>query len=75
MRRTKRQWQSCGKLLQAKKIRYFVDSKSKNVRKNLRLSLMKKHAHTAYLQKVGRLPAEEQLKQQGGRGRMNTRKR
>ncbi|OGH66299.1 MAG: hypothetical protein A3B90_01200 [Candidatus Magasanikbacteria bacterium RIFCSPHIGHO2_02_FULL_41_13] len=58
-RRAKKQWQSSGKLIQAKKIQFFEEEKSKNFRKNSRVKRIHSLAKTAYLQKTGRLPVEE----------------
>jgi len=58
-RRAKKQWQSSGKIIQAKKIQYFEEIKSKNFRKNSRVKRLHSLAKTAYLQKIGRLPVEE----------------
>ncbi len=58
-RRAKKQWQSSGKIIQAKKIQYFEEEKSKNFRKNSRVKRLHSLAKTAYLQKIGRLPVEE----------------
>ncbi len=58
-RRAKKQWQSSGKIIQAKKIQYFEEVKSKNFRKKSRVKRLHSLAKTAYLQKIGRLPVEE----------------
>ncbi len=55
IRRVKNQWRSSGRILQAKKIQYFVPKKSKNVQKTHAVSRAKKHSKTAYLRKIGRL--------------------
>jgi len=60
MRRVKRQWQSSGKLLQAKKVKYFEPGKSKNVKRKQAVSYAKSVSKTNYLRKVGKLPPEEE---------------
>lgn len=60
IRRVKRRWQMSGKILQARKIKYFEPAKSKNLRKKKRVELLHRVSKTAYLQKIGRLPAEEE---------------
>lgn len=63
MRRAKREWQSSGKLLQAKKIKFFQETKSKNVRKKQRLAFIKKQEQLDYLRKIGRLSPEDTVTQ------------
>ena len=65
IRRVKRRWQMSGKILQARKIKYFEPAKSKNLRKKKRVQLLHRVSKTAYLQKIGRLPVEEE-DQRGG---------
>ena len=60
IRRVKRRWVQSGKLLQARKVQYFEDKKSKNLRKNKRVELLHRVSKTNYLRKIGRLPAEEE---------------
>ena len=48
------------KLLQARKVQYFEDKKSKNLRSKKRVELLHKVSKTNYLRKIGRLPAEEE---------------
>lgn len=59
MRRVKRQWKMSGKLLQAKKIKFFQDEKSKNVKRKQAVNKSKVASKTNYLRKIGRLPKEE----------------
>ncbi len=60
IRRVKRRWVQSGKLLQARKVQYFEDKKSKNLRSKKRVELLHKVSKTNYLRKIGRLPAEEE---------------
>lgn len=59
LRRTKRDWRSSGKLLQVKKVRYFDEPKSKNLRKQQKVTHLAMKAKEAYLRKIGKLPEEE----------------
>ncbi len=59
IRRVKQQWKRSGTILQARKIKYFVPKKSKNVHKNQAVSRAKKISKTNYLRKTGKLPAED----------------
>lgn len=59
MRRVKRTWQRSGKLLQAKKIKFFSRKPSKGVRKKSALHKLNKASKIAYLQKVGRMPMDQ----------------
>jgi len=61
IRRAKRQWQSSGKILEARKVQFFLPSKSKNVTKKQSLARAKKISKINYLRKIGRLPEEEEL--------------
>jgi ribosomal protein S21 len=58
-RRAKKQWQASGKLIQAKKIQFFEEVKSKNFRNKKTVNRLQTQQKTAYLQKIGRLPPEE----------------
>lgn len=58
-RRAKKQWQASGKLIQAKKIQFFEEIKSKNFRNKKTVNRLQTQQKTAYLQKIGRLPPEE----------------
>ena len=58
LRRVKRRWQQSGKLLQARKIQFFEDKKSKNEQKKKRVEFIKRVAKTEYLRKTGRLREE-----------------
>lgn len=62
IRRVKRRWQQSGKILQARKIKYFEPGKSKNMQKRSTVSRLQKYSKIEYLRKVGRLPAEEETK-------------
>lgn len=59
IRRVKRRWMESGKLLQARKIQFFVPSKSKNLQKNQAVQRSQKISKTNYLRKIGKLPPEE----------------
>lgn len=66
-RRVKRQWMSSGKLLQARKIKFYDKKKSKNVQKAQAVSYSKRTSKENYLRKIGKLPPEEP-KKYGRRG-------
>lgn len=59
MRRVKRQWKMSGKILQAKKIQFFIPQKSKNVKRKQAVKKAKNISKTNYLRKIGKLPEEE----------------
>ena len=59
IRRVKKRWQQSGKILQAKKIQFFAETKSKNVRKASTLHRLRKAQEMEYLRKIGRLPEEK----------------
>ncbi|MBT4120524.1 MAG: hypothetical protein HOA57_00650 [Candidatus Magasanikbacteria bacterium] len=59
IRRVKRRWMESGKLLQARKIQFFVPAKSKNLQKNQAVQRSQKISKTNYLRKIGKLPPEE----------------
>lgn len=59
-RRAKKQWQASGKIIQAKKIQFFEEEKSKNFRNKKTVKKIQTKQKTAYLQKIGRLPPEEE---------------
>jgi len=59
MRRVKKRWQQSGKILQAKKIQFFIDSKSKNMGKSSTLHRLKKAEKLEYLRKTGQLPEDK----------------
>jgi ribosomal protein S21 len=60
-RRTKRLTQRSGKMLQAKKIRFFTKKPGKNVQHNSALKRVSKTAKIEYLKKIGKLPPEDQF--------------
>ena len=62
IRRVKKRWQQSGKILQAKKIQFFAETKSKNVRKASTLHRLRKAQEMEYLRKIGRLPEEKTFK-------------
>lgn len=59
IRRVKRRWQQSGKLLEARKVQFFAEKKSKNLQKKQRVKFLQKVSKLNYLRKTGRLPAEE----------------
>ena len=60
MRRAKRGWQQSGKILQAKKVKYYTPPKSRNVRRKQAVAYAQSQAKEAYLRKIGKLPQEEE---------------
>ena len=58
MRRVKKRWQQSGKILQVKKIQYYVGAKSRNVRRKSALHRLAMAQKISYLKKIGRLPEE-----------------
>ena len=62
MRRVKQQWQKSGKILQVRKIQYFTPSKSKNEQKKQAVNHVKLVNKKEYLQKTGKLPADDSKK-------------
>lgn len=59
MRRVKRRWLQSGRLLQARKVQFFLPNKSKNIQKNSAVRKAKIISKTTYLRKIGKLPEEE----------------
>lgn len=59
MRRVKQQWQKSGKILQVRKIQYFTPNKSKNEQKKQAVNHGKQVSKKEYLQKIGKLPADD----------------
>ena len=59
IRRVKQQWQRSGKLLQARKVQFFIPNQSKNMRRTSAVARAKMASKMNYLRKIGRLPAEE----------------
>jgi ribosomal protein S21 len=59
VRRVKRRWLSSGKLIQARKIQFFEEKKSRNEQRKRTLSRLKINSKTEYLRKIGKLPPEE----------------
>lgn len=59
IRRVKRQWQRSGKLIQAKKIQFFLPKKSKNIQRKHTVEKIKLISKENYLRKIGKLPPEE----------------
>lgn len=62
MRRVKQQWQKSGKILQVRKIQYFNPNKSKNEQKKQAVNHVKLVNKKEYLQKTGKLPADDSKK-------------
>lgn len=59
MRRVKQSWQRSGKLLQAKKVQFYIPKKSKNVKRKITVAKVQTLARENYLRKIGKLPPEE----------------
>lgn len=59
IRRVKRQWQRSGKLLQAKKVKFYSPKKSKNLQRKDTVRKSKLISKMNYLRKIGKLPPEE----------------
>ena len=59
IRRVKRQWQRSGKLLQAKKVKFYSPKKSKNLQRKHTVKRTKLISKMNYLRKIGKLPPEE----------------
>lgn len=60
IRRAKRQWQKSGKLIQAKKIQYYIPKKSKNLQNKKTVKKVQLASKENYLRKIGKLPPEEE---------------
>ena len=60
MRRVKRSWQQSGKILQAKKVKYYTPPKSRNVRRKQAVAYAQEQSKEQYLRKIGKLPVEEE---------------
>lgn len=60
IRRVKRQWQQSGKLLQVRKVQFYIPHKSKNVQRKHAVKRAHTLSKTTYLRKVGKLPEEEE---------------
>lgn len=58
IRRVKRRWMQSGKILQARKVQFFVPRKSKSVRKKSAVRRTKMVSKINYLRKIGKLPEE-----------------
>jgi hypothetical protein len=61
MRRTKQQWRNSGMVLQARKVQFFIPSKSKNVGKKRALKIATKVSKFNYLKKTGKLPPDADI--------------
>jgi ribosomal protein S21 len=69
IRRVKQTWVRSGKILQARKVKFFMPKKSKNVMKNQAVSYSKKISKENYLRKTGKLPPEDPRARKGKRRR------
>ncbi|MFH1790338.1 MAG: hypothetical protein ABH832_04710 [bacterium] len=58
LRRVKKRWMQSGKVLQAKKIRFFAPKESKNTRKKSALHRRQVGAKIEYLKKIGKMPED-----------------
>jgi len=61
MRRTKQSWRNSGSILQARKIQFYIPTKSKNVQKKHTLKIAKKVSKFNYLKKTGKLPIDADI--------------
>ncbi|MBT7928913.1 hypothetical protein HN682_03235 [Candidatus Peregrinibacteria bacterium] len=61
MRRTKQDWRNSGMILQARKVQYFIPTKSKNVGKKRAVKIAKKVSKFTYLKKTGKLPIDADI--------------
>jgi len=59
IRRVKKRWQQSGKILQAKKIQFRIEKKSKNMGRASTLHRLKKAEKLEYLRKTGQLPEDK----------------
>ncbi len=59
LRRAKRELQRSGRVLQAKKVKFFTRKKSKGVRRKQRVKYIQKVERETFLRKIGKLPPEE----------------
>ena len=59
MRRVKKRWQQSGKILQARKGKFHVPGKSKNVQRKRTVDRLRMISKTNYVRKTGKLPPEE----------------
>jgi len=61
IRRVKKRWLQSGKLLQARKIKFFEPKKSKNMVRKRTVKRNQMISKTNYLRKIGKLPEEEKF--------------
>ena len=59
IRRAKDQWKKSGKILQARKIMFFVPKTSRTMRRKQSIQKASKNAKQDYLRKTGRLPKKD----------------
>ena len=59
LRRVKKRWQQSGKILQAKKIKFFKKNPNKTTRKKKALHCMSVTQKIEYLKKTGQLPDDK----------------
>ena len=59
MRRVKKRWKQSGRILQARKIQFFMPKKSKNFNKKQTVNRLSMTSKNDYLRKVGKLPPED----------------
>jgi len=69
MRRVKQRWIKSGRILEARKVKTFQKKKSKNQQRESTVSKMQKYSKKLYLQKIGRLPADDKNARKGRRRR------
>ncbi len=58
LRRVKKRWQQSGKILQAKKIQFFIPRQSKTAVRKSALHREEKRKEIEYLKKIGQMPEE-----------------
>ena len=59
MRRVKKRWQQSGRLLQARKVKFFTRKKSKGMQHSSAVRKVKLISKTNYLRKIGKLVEDE----------------
>ncbi len=69
LRRFSKKIQMSGRVLQAKKIRFKIKAKSKNLRRQSALRRIEIRDHREYLKKIGKLPEEDMKKNNQRRSR------
>ncbi|MBU1895484.1 hypothetical protein KJ641_01280 [Patescibacteria group bacterium] len=60
MRRVKRRWMQSGRLLQARKVKFFIPKKSKNIQRFSAIRKVNLISKTNYLRKIGKIKDEDE---------------